>query len=400
MRSAIFYPVKVSKGESIMLKILITSPTYPPFNSGLGNAVAQQATFLAAAGHQVVVATGALGQHQKSRSAGGITVRIFEIEGAYYLFRPIRGEIGAYVNFLRENDWDVVILNAWQNWATDLAISNIDEISGKKILYSHCVSTNEFFKKQPIRSLVRFLAWRPYWCRMKYVMPKLNGVIFLASGGSDSRFDDFKRLRGAQQRVWILQNALSPASSKALLRPPRALAQRDRLIAVGSYHWLKGFDFVLRAYAASRACNVIPLHFFGQEANPFVEKLRRLSERLKIDPEYIFFNIGISGEALQAEYDRALLVLSGSYTECQPLALLDGSVSATPFIARATGCISTMRGGVSVGTFREMSSKIDEFMENGGYWRAVSNEARVAAVTIYNPDVVAKKLKAIVEGET
>ena len=380
------------------MRILLTSPSYPPFNSGLGNAVAQQAACLARAGHEVVVATG--GAQRGSREVEGIRIETFALTGADCWLQPIRGEVAAYTDFLRYNDWDVVLLNAWQNWATDLALRHLEEIPGRRFVYSHCISTNVFYPHQPIRSLARYLAWRPYWYRMTHVLRELDGVIFLANGGSDSRFDDLRRAVEVGATCYFVPNALSPAAVKAVIKIPPTLLERDRLIAVGSYQWQKGFDFVLRAYASSRARNQIPLHFFGHECGDFSKQLHRQAKALGIYPDYIFFHTGVSGDALQAEYNQARLVLSGSHTECQPLALLDASASATPFIARTTGCIDGMPGGVAIKNWGEMAQQIDEFVENGDLWCSYSQAARSAAEKLYHPDVITQQLFTVLEGNS
>jgi 1,2-diacylglycerol 3-alpha-glucosyltransferase len=372
------------------MRILLTSPTYPPFNSGLGNAVAQQANGLARAGHEVVVATG--GGKRGSRGAEGIRVETFDLSGADSWLQPIRGDVATYTDFLRNNDWDAVLLNAWQNWATDLALRHLGEIPGRKFVYSHCISTNVFYLHQPLRSVLRYMAWRPYWQRLPKCMTQLDGVLFLAALGSDSRFDDLRLARQIAVPLRIVPNSLSLSAAALLARPPLALSARDRLIAVGSYQWQKGFDFVLRAYAASSACNQIPLHFFGQEYSAYSKQLQRKAEAMGVLSNSVYFHEGVSGDALQAEYARALLVLSGSHTECQPLALLDASVCATPFVARATGCINGMPGGIAIKSWIEMAQQIDKFLENMNHWQVYSQAARTAAENIYNPDVVAQKL--------
>ena len=89
------------------MRILLTSPFYPPLNSGLGNAVARQAASLNLAGHEVIVATG--GDQRSSWMVGGVRVETFALTGADSRLHPIKGEVATYINFLRHNDWDVVI---------------------------------------------------------------------------------------------------------------------------------------------------------------------------------------------------------------------------------------------------------------------------------------------------
>lgn len=372
------------------MRILLTSPTYPPFNSGLGNAVAQQAACLARAGHEVVVATG--GAQRGSREAEGIRVETFALTGADCWLQPIRGEVAAYTDFLRHNDWDVVMLNAWQNWATDLALRHLEEIPGRRFVYSHCISTNVFYPHQPLRSILRYLAWRPYWWRLPRFLKRLDGVLFLAGRGSDSRFDDLRLARQYAVPLRIVPNSLSPAATAALARPPLSLSARGRLMAVGSYQWQKGFDFVLRAYAASQVRHRFPLHLYGQAHSAYSATLRSLAHQLGLREESVVFHEGVSGEALVAAYCQARLVLSGSHTECQPLVLLDANAAGTPFVARTTGCIATMPGGVAVRTWEEMADQLDALTDGGPSWESLADAGRQAARDVYHPDHTARQL--------
>ena len=372
------------------MRILLTSPTYPPFNSGLGNAVAQQAAGLSRAGHEVVVATG--GGQRSSLYGDGIRVETFDLAGADCWLQPIRGEVAAYIEFLRQNDWDVVLLNAWQNWATDLALRHLDEIPGRKFVYSHCISTNVFYPHQPLRSFLRYMAWRPYWWRLPRLVRRLDGVLFLADGGGDSRFDDLRLARRYAAQLRVVPNSLSPDATAILARPSPPLQTRDRLMAVGSYQWQKGFDFVIRAYAASQAHHRFALHLYGLEHSAYSATLRSLAHQLGLRTESVIFHEGVSGEALVAAYCQARLVLSGSHTECQPLVLLDANAAGTPFVARTTGCIATMPGGVAVRTWEEMAHQLDLLTDGGQSWQSLSDAGRKAAWDIYHPNHTARQL--------
>lgn len=372
------------------MRILLTSPTYPPFNSGLGNAVAQQAACLARAGHEVVVAT--RGGQRSCSETDGIRVETFDLTGADCWLQPIRGEVAAYTEFLRQNDWDVVLLNAWQNWATDLALRHLDEIPGRKFVYSHCISTNVFYPHQPLRSFVRYMAWRPYWGRLPRLMRRLDGVLFLADGGDDSRFDDLRLARQHTVPLRIVPNSLSPGAAAILGRPSLPLSERNRLIAVGSYQWQKGFDFVLRAYAASQARHRFALHLYGQEHSAYSATLHSLIRRLGLQEDHVVFHEGVSGEALVAAYCQARLVLSGSHTECQPLALVDANAAGTPFVARTTGCIANMPGGVAIRTWEEMAQQLDALTDGGSHWESLADDGRQAARDIHHPDRTARQL--------
>lgn len=375
------------------MRVLLTTPTYPPFNSGLGNAVARQAAQLARRDIDVVVATG--GRRRGSRVHQGVRVEEFAVEGAEFLRNPIRGDIHAYVEFLRREPFDVIVMNAWQTWSTDLVLREAGTIAAPKVLYSHCISTNSWPPIGLIRATAFYLLWRPYWWTLASKMRRLSAIIFLAEGGDDDRFDDLEVARRVGIPTYIVPNSLDEQGLSQPSSPSRTL-----LISVGSYTPAKGFDFVLRAYAASTAKNRFPLAFFGQSQTPFVARLRSLVDQLQVDPSMISYNFDVSGEALLREYARAKLFLSGSCTECQPLVLLDAMRTGTPFVARATGCISRMPGGVAVRNEASAANEISRLLDNDATWAEQSDMGRRAANEVYasqrNADLLLGALEDVV----
>lgn len=382
----------LSLNDSTQLKILVTSPTYPPFNSGLGNAAQQQAAALVDNGFSVVVATAGPKRCHRRDDLSGALVEEFDVQGADSLLNPMRGNIAAYEQFLVESDFDFVLMNAWQTWSTDLILRRLKSVAGRKILYSHCLSTNVFFPHQALRSMIRYLLWRPYWWRLSQKLGQLDGLIFLAEEGCDSRFDDLRLARSLGIPFHIVPNALSPAALDVLRRATVGRESREQLIAIGSYDWLKGHDFVLNAYAFSCAKNRIPLKIFGQMYSPFTNKLRQQAAKLGIKDDYISFHEGVSGAALLEECSRSIMLLSGSQTECQPLVLLDSMAAGTPFVARSTGCITSLSGGVGVRTEVEAARMIDQLLSDNVEWACLSDAGKKEVAEKNLPDSVGRKL--------
>ncbi|MFM8314006.1 MAG: glycosyltransferase family 4 protein [Deltaproteobacteria bacterium] len=380
------------------MKVLLTTPTFPPFNSGLGNAVYNQARALRSKGVEVVVATSGSQRSHRIDGSSGIKIEEFNLVGSDFLLNPIRGDREGYQKFLIESDFDVIVLHAWQNWATDLALSKIKEIKGKKYLYSHCISTNLIFKHQPVRSLVRYLAWRPYWWRLSNKLKHMDGVIFLADNGMDSRFDDEKLAKKLGVKSWVIPNSLSEEARSILEKKSLGFTERDTLIAVGAYEWQKGFDSVLRIYAGSKAKNSVPLKLFGQKKTSFAEDLQSLADELGIDPGFLSFVDGVSKADLLYEYATAKLCLSGSLTECQPLVLLDANAAGTPFVSKGTGCIPSMPGGVSFQTETEGIQHINQLLIDQHKWMLLSKEGRTAAKEIYDLEKNTDLLMKIIQG--
>lgn len=357
------------------MKVLLTTPTYPPFNSGLGNAVHRHALGLRKHGFDVVVATG--GQQRATAVVDDIRVERFAVTGADYLRSPIRGDVDSYRKFLLSETCDAIVLEAWQTWSTDIALQLADQLKARKYLYSHCVSTNSWLPYMPVRSLAFYLLWRPYWWTIKQKIAKLDGMIFLADGGSDDRFDDLAAARKVGVPIHVIPNS---CQDSALDMPA---LERDHIISVGSYTPAKGFDYVLEAYARSSAKNVVPLALFGQEHTGFSDTLRQQAQNLGLDPSVVTFNSGVAGVALLQHYSRARLFISGSHTECQPLVLLDAMAMGTPFVARATGCIATMPGGEAVISIAEAADAIDLLLSNAEVWSGHSAAGLQAAQSTY-----------------
>lgn len=375
------------------VRILLTSPAYPPSISGLANAVEMQARLLIESGHEVDIATG--GDVTKVRTEPELKVNIFQfnVSGEKSFLHPIKGDVSEYKNFLLNSKYDFLIFNAWQIWSTDIALDILQSIPGKKILYSHGISTNVFFKSDLMASIIRFVLWRPYWWNIKKIMKNLDGVIFLSEKGVDSRFDDIKIAKKLGIKYSVIPNPINYKSYEFLYGKKAAISSMISIISVGSYFWTKGHAFVIRAYASSKFKNKIPLKIFGQKFNVHTNKLRSLSASLGVDENMISFNEGISENLLLTAYLEASLFISGSMTECQPLVLLDAMATGLPFIARSTGCIPFMEGGVVVNSEFECAEKINYLLGNQGELELLAARGIQEIWAKHSPEKVKEQLE-------
>lgn len=359
------------------MKILITTPTYPPFNSGLGNVVQIQAKLISSLGHDVTVVTSGQSGVVRFDVVANARVVEFSISGADYIPRPIRGEINKYTEFLLRGDFDIVLLNAWQNWATDVALKNLGSIKGKVFVYSHCISTNSFLGVNLIRSLVSYLFWRPYWFGLLKNIKKLDGIIFLCNNGCDARFDDLRLAVRVGVKYWIIPNAIQNYAEDIICLTNNLKESRTQITSVASYDWFKGHDFVIRAYSNSVAKNNIKLKLFGQKFTDYTNYLRKLARELGVLDEFIEFNEGLSGSQLMVQYLKSLIFINGSHSECQPLVLLDSMTAGVPFISKRSGSIPFLNGGYSVVSYSEASEIIDILIKDDKTWLQKSNDGKL-----------------------
>jgi len=226
----------------------------------------------------------------------------------------------------------------------------------------------------------------------------LDGLLLLAESGCDARFDDAVLAKKLNIPRQVVPNAV-PDYALGGKHYHQSFDQRCTLIDVGALDIAKGHDFVLRAYAASKAMNRLPLQLLGQQETPLVPALKALGRSLGITDGMLTVQVGLSGAALFERYRQALGLISGSHTECQPLVLLDAMAAGTPFVARATGCIPGMRGGVSVKTVKEAAVAIDALFDEG-HWQMLSQAGLTAANTTYHPRQVSRQLWTAVRGLT
>ena len=376
-------------------KILLTTPTFPPHNSGLGNTVQQLAKFIGDQGWEVVVATSGSTRGQYTDQISGALVEQFNVSGADSIAQPLQGDIDSYVNYLKKSQFDIVLMNAWQIWSSDLVLSHSDEICGKKILYSHCISTNSIIGKTSLRSIIRYLAWRPYWWSMKAKMQLLDGIILLEANGCDARFDDVKLAKRLGIEMIVIPNSLSELSFSRLEAGSSSFMERNGILSVGAYDWQKGHDFVLRAYANSTLKNKVHLDICGQKFSSFSQELQDLAAYLGLDPHYVHFHEGLSQANLLERYSKARLFVYGSHTECQPLVLLDAMATGTPFISRKTGSIPSMHGGAAVHSEAEATQAMNFFYENEDEWERLSKAGQSQAREKHSPDKVKGLLLAV-----
>lgn len=373
-------------------KILLTTPTYPPINSGLGNVVQQLAKIIAEQGWEVVVATGGSSRGQYRDSVSGALIEQFNIRGADSIAQPLQGEIDGYMDYLKESKFDIILMNAWQIWSTDLVLSCSAEIGGKKILYSHCISANSIIGKPILRSMLRYLAWRPYWWSMSEKLQLLDGIIFLEASGCDARFDDARLAMRLGVKQAVVPNGISEQAWSILNAGPKKYLEREGVLSVGAYDWQKGHDFVLKAYANSSLKNRVPLDIYGQKFSAFSQELQNLASHLELEPKYVHFHEGLSQAELLDRYSKARLFLYGSHTECQPLVILDAMATGTPFISRATGSIPFMRGGLMVHSEAETAIAMNDLYDNREGWEALSQAGERQAREKHSPEKIKELL--------
>lgn len=343
-----------------LMRIALTTPTFPPHNSGLGNVVEKYAIELSLKGHSVDVLTSKPSDHTiKCDAELPFSVVRFDCRGSFALHNMIRGNILTYIKFLKSNHYDAILCHAAQNWASELAL--LFGNSKIKIYHSHCVSSKELIDFSA-RDFIRYACWIPYNLFQRRLLRKADGCVFLGTGDTGPRCIDKRMLSDLPFTILPNPPSYQPTTRKES-RPVSLNTDALIFLSVGSMDYLKGHDRILKSLSLLRTRREIVLKIYCQQQTAFRVQLERIAMELPENVK-VEFNTGIAGEQLYDAYIGADLFLYGSRTECYPLVLADCIPSNLDFIAFEAGYIKEIPGGTTVKTETEMAEKIDAWISD------------------------------------
>ncbi len=337
-----------------MKRILFTVHDFPPIIGGAGEVVYRLAKRFARTGYETTVAAGYVAERDCDQ-IDGIKVRSFKINGNKVKgYRGSRREIKSYLDFISDPNFDTVINYAAQSWCSDLCFENIDRIPDRKILvpcgYSHL--------KDP--------RYRNYFRWLPKILKKYNYLIYPSKIYQDIKYHYHRRLtneiiipNGADEEEF-----LTPISSD--IRKKYHIKTKYLALCVSNYFFLKGQDFVIRAFNKLKR-NDIALVFIGQQNNTAHFQLLKLLGRH--NPRIIFLE-KISREETVDFYKAADFFLFGSRLECSPLVMFESFASHTLFITRPVGNTAEYQHyNIIVNSPTEMATAIEKAISDKKFYQ-------------------------------
>lgn len=310
------------------MKILHTVESYDPSTGGMQEVVKQISEHLVKRGHQVTVAT-SRNPARKSLSINGVTIQEFAISGNSVI--GITGNVHAYQDFLLHSGFDIITNFAAQQWATDLMLPLLLEISAKKVF----VPTGFSALRDP--------AYADYFEKMKGWMKQYDMNIFLSESYQDC---EFARTAGIKNLMIIPNGAsaeefLSP--DKTDIRKALKIPEDHFLILhVGSHTGLKGHAEAIRIFSRAQL-NHVTFIIVGNVFSRFCyyscklgELIFRLNPWNRIRDRHLLV-CSLSRKQTVALYKTADLFLFPSRIECSPIVLFECMASKTPFLTTDVG---------------------------------------------------------------
>jgi glycosyltransferase involved in cell wall biosynthesis len=320
----------------------------------MSEVVRQISERLAARGHEVIVATRSDPQ-RGSDVINGVSVQSFDVTGKSAV--GVYGDIHGYQKFLLENDADVVVNFAAQQWATDLVFPLLENLPSKKVF----VPTGFSALGDPL--------FASYFEKMKDWMQLYDACVFLSDEYRDIKF----ARKAGITKCAIIPNAAAQDEfdrpKDQSLRRRLGILEGDFLIihVAGYLSVAKGQIEAVRMFGESNIQNATLLLICGEFSEGLLSgvhprKLARGLWQLLRGRGFSGFvpawqialrkwlqrkgNRATNRQILTASLSRedtvsafldADLFLFPSWIECSPLVLFEAAASETPFLVTDVG---------------------------------------------------------------
>ena len=340
------------------MKILIGSFTFFPDSNGVANAALDQARIFQELGHLVEVFTA--GNRSSKPGIEGLPIRRFEVGGKAEYFSPAFGDLDGLDTFFGDNSWDAVILNCWHVWTTHLAIKYFKshDRAEKIVVISHGFAGNIILSP---RNLFSYFKNRHFaWFTLPRFLKQIDVLVKLWDREDNDRFYDARLARKLSVQTFAIPNIFTATDQFHVSEAEFGAGENlwgTILLCVGNYSEYKNECFVMEAFSKANISNAT-LIFVGPNFNAYQRRLESVSNKLQKGKKVTFFQ-KLSRKQIQSLYVRSSLLLCGSRTECQPLAIVDAIGHGVPFISTPVGCVPDLKGGYVVSTPQAMAEKIE-----------------------------------------
>lgn len=309
------------------MKILHCVESYHPSIGGMQEVVKQLSERLATMGHEVTVATRKIPE-RNFLILNKVRIIDFSIEGN--LVTGIKGEKDKYEYFLLNNDFDIIIFFAAQQWATDIALPILDKIKAKKV--SVPTGYSGFY----------WAEYQFYFEKMKSWIHRYDMNVYLSNNYRDINFARDNNV----SKICIIPNGASEneflSSENIDIRNQLNIPKTDFLVLhVGSYTGWKGhletIEIFLRSKIKKGTLLMIGNNYSYFKKQYLKHPLLYLRCLLgKLTGKRIIFN-SFSRKFTVEAFKQSDLFLFPSNIECSPIVLFECAAARLPFLSTDVG---------------------------------------------------------------
>jgi len=372
------------------MNILIVSFTFPPNKDGVSEAASAMARGFVARGWKVTVLTKVIpgGRDSLDWNGAGIVEYTEETAVPYRIW--LTGGNPDYGSFLESGAWDTIIFHSYAN-TLYLALPLLRKIKGAKILVSHGYGALVW------EADGRFPRGLKSWCHkairslaMFSWISLLDRVVYLSETADFRGFYDRLIAKAARYGgMTVIPNGVDPeerGTNPAAIRGELGIADNEFMfLCVANYSPRKDQGYAARAYRKAAIPGSVLL-FIGSEFNEHSRKSQS-EDTADTGGQACGKVIWLDKQSRESTLDALAACdafLLSSYHEAQPIALLEAMREGKPWVARNSGCIASMEGGLCVNSETEMSAAMNRIIADASLRERLSEEGRQAVLSKYN----------------
>jgi len=343
------------------VKILLCCEYYYPSVGGVQVVMQQLAERFAAKGHFVTIATSRLPARQEM-IMNGVSIREFSVSGNYV--SGMSGEVRAYQEFVKLEDFDVVMIKAAQQWTFDALWPVLGQIKSAKIfipcgfsgLYEFAFA--DYFKQLPeiLRRFDHLIFYASDYRDINF--SKLNGVnhySIIPNGASEVEFSvpldaEFRKTMGILEEEFVFLTVGSLTRLKGHLELAKAFANlnidnRKAVLILNGNKCMNNYSFIDNLNRKIRLHGI--KHIVKYALKAILVKLKILVEKedeldiiiklINSQPNKRVLMIDLPRNQLVQAFMAADLFVFASNVEYSPLVLFETSAAGTPFLSVPVG---------------------------------------------------------------
>lgn len=387
------------------MKILITSFTYLPNKDGVAEACRVMAEGLAALGWEVWVATSMgcqLGVDTRPVACAGVNVVHFPLDQHTYNSPSLKDEIGEFLDFVRDGDFDVVANQCWDSLLARYLQPVRRSLQAEFVIISHGYSRHIMdWQKNPLKG------WGVWLRGMLFTLqdfPKMlaahDKVIFLSGKRDWNRFSDHLAATAMRHRgIHVIANGIDlkqfPDTDEGF-RERHGIGNAPMALCVANYSERKNQLLAVRAFREANVPGSV-LVLIGSQFNDYSERVRKLDSRLSAahaDCRVLFLEKLPRGETFAA-YVACDLFLLAAKAETQPIVLIEAMAAGKPWISTDTGCVSEMSGGIVCGCNKQLVAAIRRLFADEAERRRLGGLGKSEAAAKHDSSQTARSFDAV-----
>lgn len=386
------------------MKILFVSENYFPSVSGVPVVVRYLAEGLAQRDYEVSVVTQMPKGTAREELISNVKVKRFDIYRSK--FYKYSGEIDEYINFVINNDADVLILECSECFTTDLLLPHLGVFKGRILFHSHGMSgfTAKIFA---VKDNLRHTLGTTYnWINAKlyfsYKFKKAFKYIdaFMCLSDVDYGID---YVRMYAKKVYILDNAcndmfFSKNMETNAINKYTKLENKHYMMSCANYSVVKNQKEMIRQYYKAKSSKLYSLVCLGSQDNTYYQECLQLKDSMeeKYGHRDVKLLYGISRNDIPAILRNSSIYLTTSSFEQYSISIIEAMSQGIPFISTNVGNAKLLPGGKIIDKLSEIHNAIDVLLTNKQMYSVYSKAGKKFAFKNCRISVVVDKLEQII----